>query len=196
MGKYKQQHADAKRAEDTYPVCLRGDLNADWKVANRALERAQEELRSSTSKETASDISGLVERVRAIEDEMAQHTEQWRFRALAPHRFRALAAKHPPRTGEDGEVIAEDRIGLHRATFFPALLRASLIEPDDLDDEDWRWLLGPGEEEEDHADEDDGILNDRQIKDLFDVAWFLNRDQVSVPFSHAASLATRDSGSE
>ena len=34
MGKYKQQHAGARRKEDPYPVCLRGDLNADWAVAN------------------------------------------------------------------------------------------------------------------------------------------------------------------
>lgn len=194
MGKYKQQHASAKRAEDTYPVCLRGDLNADWKVANRALERAQEELRSSSSKETQSDVSGLVERVRAIEAEMAEHTEQWRLRALAPHRFRVLVAEHPPRTGDDGEIVAEDRMGLNRETFLPALLRASVIEPE-LDAEDWQWLLGP-EDDDEEADEDDGVLNDRQMKDLYDVAWFLNRDQVSVPFSRAASLATRDSGDE
>jgi hypothetical protein len=189
VGKYKQQHPGAKRAESTYEVCLRADLNADWQDANRKLERAQEEARSSNSKESPA-LGDLAERVRAIEAEMAEHTETWRLRAMPKHKFRALVADHPPRLDENNEPIAEDRqIGLNRATFFPALLAESVIDPD-LDGEDWAWLLG------DEGDDDSGILNDLQIGTLNDIAWFLNRGEVSVPFSHAASLVTRDSAGE
>lgn len=189
MGKYKQEHAGAKRKEDTYPVCLRGDLNADWAVANRELERAQKEALRSDAKEGPA-LGELAERVRAIEAEMLEHTETWRLRAMPRHKFRALVAAHPPRLGEDGEPVDEDkRLGINRETFTPALIGASVIDPE-LDDEDWAWLLG------DEDDDDSGVLNDRQIGDLEDMAWFLNRDQVAVPFSVAASLAIRDTESE
>jgi hypothetical protein len=66
----------------------------------------------------------------------------------------------------------------------PALIRASVFEPE-LDDEDWEALIGP-----------EGILTDRQFGTLSDAAWFLNRGEVNVPFSHAASLARRSTGTE
>jgi hypothetical protein len=189
MGTYKQQHSGARRKEDTYPVCLRGDLNADWRTANRELERAQKEALRSDAKEGPA-LGDLADRVRAIEAEMLEHTETWRLRAMPKHKFRALVASHPPRLDEDDEPIDEDkRLGLDRSTFFPALIRASVVEPE-LDDEDWAWLLG------DENDDESGVLNDRQIGDLEDIAWFLNRDEVKAPFSVAASLATPDTGSE
>jgi len=106
------------------------------------------------------------------------------------HKFRGLVAEHPPRVDEEGNPVDEDKVlGINRETFTPELIRASVVEPE-LDDEDWAWLLG------DEDDDDSGVLNDRQIGDLEDMAWFLNRDQVAAPFSVAASLATRDTGGE
>jgi len=189
MGTYKQQHAGARRKEDTYAVCLRGDLNADWQNANRELERAQKQAQFSDSKESP-DLGELVERVRDLEAQMLEHTETWRLRAMPRHKFRALVAEHPPRVDEEGNPVDEDKVlGINRETFTPELIRASVVEPE-LDDEDWAWLLG------DEDDDDSGVLNDRQIGDLEDMAWFLNRDQVAAPFSVAASLATRDTGGE
>lgn len=203
MGKYKKNHPGAKRAESTYDVCMRGDLNADWQAADRALRRAIDERRSSDSKEDAG-LDALVERVRALEAQMLEHTETWRLQAMPKYKFRALVDAHPPRRGEDDEPIDVDRsLGLNRDTFFPALIRASVVDPTGLDDEDWRWLLGDTDSErerlvaEDQADQiEDGVLNDRQAGDLEDIAWFLNRDGVNVPFSHAASLVSQTSAGE
>jgi hypothetical protein len=200
MGKYKAT-AEAKRAERTVPICLRGDLVADWEAADRELKRAADENRSADSKEGAG-LGALVEKVRALEAQMLEHSENWRLRALPRHEFRALVAAHPPRLGEDQMPIPEDRPGINRDTFPSALIRASLVEPE-LDDEDAVWLLGHTDEQraqlqaEGKADEiEDGVLNDKQFTDLEDAAWFLNRGDVKVPFSHAASLATRDSEGE
>lgn len=192
MGSYKDKNKDAARAERTLPVCLRGDLVGTWEAAERGLERARAEQLGSSSKE-GTDIGALIDQVRALEAEMLEHTDIWRLRALPRHKFRALVAAHPPRLDENSDPIAEDRvIGLNKKTFFPELIRASVVEPE-LDDEDWVWLLG----NDDAADDDDsGVLTDRQYGDLSDVAWFLNRGEVEVPFSHAASLASRDSGDE
>jgi hypothetical protein len=62
-------------------------------------------------------------------------------------------------------------------TLFPALVRASTVDPQ-LDDAEWAELL-------------DEKLTDRQFSDLTDAAWFLNRGEVDIPFSRAASQANR-----
>lgn len=190
MGKYKKDHAGVQRPTRSVQICLKGDLVADWEAADRELSRVREERRGSDSKEAAG-LGELVDRVRALEAEMLEHTETWVLRAMPRHKFRAMVAAHPPRKQDDSdEFVTEDiRLGLNRVTFFPELIRASVITPE-LDDEDWVWLLGDEE-----ADED-GVLTDRQFGDLEDTAWFLNRGEVDVPFSHAASLATRDSEGE
>jgi hypothetical protein len=64
MGKYKAT-AEAKRAERTVPICLRGDLVADWEAADRELKRAADENRSADSKEGAG-LGALAEKVRAL----------------------------------------------------------------------------------------------------------------------------------
>lgn len=189
MGTYKQKNAGAQRIQRSVRVCLRGDLVAEWEAADRELTQARTEQRGGDSKESAG-IGELVEKVRALEAQMNEHADEWVLRAMPRHKFRALVAAHPPRIGEDGEPVERDRIlGLNREAFFPELIRASVITPE-LDDEDWAWLLGDEEAGE------DGVLTDRQFMDLEDTAWFLNRGEVDVPFSHAASLATRDSAGE
>ena len=181
MGKYKESNADAQRPQRSVKVCLRGDLIAKWEAADRTLARAVEERRSSNSKEDGG-LAELGEQVRAVEAQMDEHADEWLLRAMPRHKFRALMAAHPPRKGEDGEPIEGDRT-FNRMTFWPALIRASVVSPE-LDDEDWLWLFGDDEAE-------DGILTDKQFSDLEDAAWFLNRGEVDVPFSHAASLAIR-----
>jgi hypothetical protein len=189
MGTYKKSHPGAQRAERSIQICLRADLVAEHEAADRELKRARDEGRVSDSKES-SGLGDLIERVRALEAQMLEEADTWVLRAMPRHKFRALVDAHEPRRGDDGEPLDEDRqLGLNRDTFFPALIRASVITPE-LDDEDWAWLLGDEEAGE------DGVLTDRQFGDLEDTAWFLNRGEVKVPFSHAASLASRDSDGE
>jgi hypothetical protein len=184
MGTYTDRLKGAKPPERSVPICLRGDLVAEWEAAERDLERAQKQR--SDSKEGGADVSALIERIEQLQAEMSEHTDNFRLRALPRHRFRELVLAHPPRVdGDDGELRREDRqLGVNRDTFFPELIRASVVEPV-LDDADWDALIG-----------DDGILTDRQFGDLEDAAWFLNRGEVAVPFSHVASLARRNTGTE
>jgi hypothetical protein len=187
MGTYKQQHADAQRAQRSVKVCLRNDLVADWEAADRELTRVQAERLATDSKEAGAGTAELADKVRALEALMNEQADEWLLRAMPRHQFRALMAAHPPRKGEDGEPVEGDRV-FNRATFFPALIRASVVSPE-LDDEDWAWLLGDDEAE-------DGVLTDRQFSDLEDAAWFLNRGEVDVPFSLAASQTAQASGGE
>lgn len=200
MGAYTDRLKDAKLPERSVPVCLRGDLVAEWEAAERDLERAQKQ--PGDSKE-GTGVGGLLDRIEALQAEMSEHSDEYRLRALPRHKFRKLVVAHPPRTDENDEVRREDlQIGVNRETFFPALIKASVIEPD-LDDEDWRVLLGDTDaaiaelEAAGKQDEiQDGLLTDRQCQQLEDVAWFLNRAEVDVPFSRAASLARRSIGTE
>lgn len=201
MGAYTERLKGAKLPERSVPVCLRGDLVAEWEAAERDLDRAQKQPNSS--KEGVG-VGALVERIEALQAEMSEHTEDFRLRALPRHKFRKLVIAHPPRKDESGEINREDsQLGVDRVTFFPELIKASVVQPE-LDEDDWRTLLGDTDEViaqlEADGKEDEiraGVLTDRQFGNLEDVAWFLNRaDGIDVPFSRAASLARRTTGTE
>lgn len=182
MGSYTDRLKGAKLPERTVPICLRGDLVAEWEAAERDLERAQKQ--PDTSME-GSGVGALAERIEALQAEMSEHTDDFRLRALPRHKFRALVVAHPPRVDDNNEIRREDAVlGVNRETFFPKLIRASVVEPE-LDDADWEALIG-----------EDGVLTDRQFGNLEDTAWFLNRGEIDIPFSLAASRARRSTGTE
>jgi len=202
MSSYKKKNAGAQRPTRSVQICLRADLIGAWQAADRELKRASEERRSTDSKEGVG-LAELVDRVRELEAEMLTHAEEWTLRAMPRHAFRSLVAAHPPRKDDDGTYLDADlRLGLNRDTFFPALISASVVTPE-LDAEDWLWLFGHTDQERAQLEADgkadqieDGVLTDKQFGDLEDTAWFLNRGEIDVPFSHAASLASRDSAGE
>lgn len=183
MSNFKQKLKAARLPEDSVPVCLRGDLAADFEAAERDLKRAQE----SRSDSLEEGVGPIIDRLDALRADMLEHTEDFRIRALPKPAFRALVAAHPPRRavkddGSEGDLDAGDvNMGVNRETFFEALLRVSVISPE-LDEGDWTDLFE--------------VLTDRQFGDLTDAAWFLNRGEIDVPFSRAASLAKRNSGGE
>lgn len=183
MSNFKQKLKAARLPEDSVSVCLRGDLAADFEATERELKRVQE----SKSDSLEEGVGPIIDRLDALRAEMLEHTEDFRIRALSKPAFRALVAAHPPRRiikddGSEGELDAADvNLGLNRETFFEALLRVSVVSPE-LDEGDWTALLE--------------VLTDRQFGDLTDAAWFLNRGEIDVPFSRAASLAKRNSGGE
>jgi hypothetical protein len=201
MKNFKAMLAGAKLAEKSVPICLRGDLVADHEAAERELEVAQKKPADSLD---GTGVGAIVDRIEALEAEMREHTYDFRLRAMHPREYRALQSEHPPRRDADGNIFPQDGVPLmfNRETFPPTLIRKCTIDPV-LDDDDWRRILGDSEEEmarlttEGKADEiEQGILNDRQLSDLEDAAFFLNRGEVDVPFSRAASLAKRNSSGE
>jgi hypothetical protein len=171
--------ADAKLPEKTVPVCLRGDLVADFEAADRELEQAQKKPASSLA---GSGTSALTERLEALEAEMREHTYTFRLRGMPRHVWRELMAAHPPRVGDDGELVMEDRLtGANRLTVFEPLVRASIVDPV-LDDAQFADLMSK--------------LTDRQFEDLTSAAWDLNQGSVDIPFSRAASRIRRTTSDE
>lgn len=175
---FKAMLAEAKLPEATVMICLRGDLAADHEAAERELEQAEKKSGDSLA---GSGAGPIIERIEALEAEMTEHTYEFRLRALPRAEWRALCNEHPPRKGDDGGVVDSDRIGVNADTFYDAIIRACLIDPE-LTDDEFEQLTG--------------ALTDRQYDDIAEAAWGLNRREVDVPFSRAASRMKRDSAAE
>lgn len=171
--------ADAKLPERTVMICLRGDLTADHEAAERELELAEKQGADSLA---GSGVGAILSVIEMLETEMREHTYEFRLRALPKPAWRKLCGEHPPRRGDDNEIVEPDRyVGINAETFYEAMIRACLVDPE-LDDESWFRLSE--------------ALTDRQFEDLSDAAWAVNRREVDIPFSHAASRMKRDSAAE
>ena len=175
---FKKALAGAKLPEATVLVCLRGDLVAEHERAERELEQAEKTTGDSLA---GSGAGAIADRIRELEQQMREESYEFRFRALPRPAWRALVAEHPPRKADDTTLVDEDRIGVNADTFYDAMLRACLVEPE-LDDADWEQLFA--------------ALTDRQYDDLSSTAWGLNRREVDIPFSRAASRMRQGSAGE
>jgi hypothetical protein len=149
-----------------YSVCLEPDLVREHEDLLEQRTAVQEAGRDSLA---GADTRELDQRIAELETQMTANTLTVWLRALPRPEFRALADKHPPRKDEDGKLThQQDVIGVNYESFFSALLRLSIVEPE-LDAETVDLLL-------------DERLTDRQWQDLTDVVWNLNRVTVNVPF--------------
>lgn len=180
MKNFKAMLGDSKRPERSVEICMRGDLVADFEQAERELKVAISKATDSLAGASTGDIAARLE---ALTAQMQDHTYPFRLRSMPRHEFRAMVAAHPPRRDPDSnEVDERDRyVGINSDTFYEALIRACVIDPE-LDEDDWRRLLGEA-------------LTDSQFDALADAAWRLNRGEIDVPFSRAASLVKRDTAS-
>lgn len=175
----KQVLAAAKLPEDTVSLCLRGDMQVAFEAAEDELQQAQRGGSDSLAGNPAAvQAARRLERLRM---DMAEYTLTVRLRALPRLEFRALVDKHPPRRKPDGSLDERDKyVQVNLEAMGPALIRACAVEPADFDDADWARLL-------------DEVLTDRQYDELFEACWTLNRREVSIPFSHAASRILQNS---
>jgi hypothetical protein len=163
----------ARRAERVVPVCLRGDLAAEFTEARSQFDQLPEE---DDSLAAGGKRRELRERMEQIRGEMAESTVDFRLRALPRTRWSELIAKYPPREG----VAGDKRMGVNEDEFSAALIREGLVEPE-LDEDDWAAL--------------EESLSFAQWVDLGAAAWALNQSTVNVPFLPPASPSRRISES-
>jgi hypothetical protein len=179
MKNFKAMLAGARLPERTVEVCLRGDLVAAHEDAERELKQAEKKATDSLAGNGTAEI---IERIEGLEEQMREHVVVFTLRALPRPAWRALLADHPPRRDDKNEIVSEDSgLELDVSTFYDDLIRRSVVDPE-LDEADWAAL----------AD----VLTDRQFGDLAGAAWLLNRGEVDVPFSLAASRAKRATADE
>lgn len=167
--------------ERSVDICMRGDLVAAHEQLEEELEAVQRGPDANTGIEggEAMDIAG---KLRAVEDLMREETYRFRLRALPKREYRALKAKHPPRKGDDGDVVDQDLLfDVNMETWQEPLVRACLVDPV-LDDTAWAETVE--------------VLSDRQYEQLVLAAVKANRTGVDIPFSRAASNLLRTSATE
>lgn len=169
----------ARPRTDTYDLCTDPDIVAEY-----------EDLLAQISAETIEATEKLAgggrkaELQAQLDDVMARGAEKTvtlTFKALPRPKFRALVDKHPPRKGDDGEIVDKRsaRLGFEHDPFFAELIPLALVSPE-LDDETLTLLI-------------DEVLTYRQWQDMTTVVLNLNTDSISIPFSQAVSRKTQRS---
>lgn len=175
---FKEMLGTARLPERTVEICFRGDLVADHQALERELEKAEKQPATSLAGNGAAEIA---EQLRALEAEMQASMWEFRLRALPAPKFRAFKAEHPIRI-EDGEPNKQDAVfGFDTDKGFEPLTRMCLVDPE-VDDDTWQQLMD--------------TLTEQQFEELAAAAWYLNRGEVDIPFSSAASKLIQASADE
>lgn len=168
---------NAHRPERTVELCLAGDLVAEWELLDRQRVAA---LRNTADSLDGGAAGEIVAQMEALRERMAAATITVRLRALPRAAYTRLLGEHGPRRDDEGQVVPEDVAGWNSETYWPAVIRASWLEPQlapDVLDE----LL-------------DEALSQRQFDELATVAHLVNRGRVDLPNLPAGSTTTRTSG--
>lgn len=172
----------AQPAQRSIALCLRGDLVSEYEDLDRQREEAGK-TDTGDSLASGSAAATIVAQMDALREQMKAGTITVVLRAMNRKAFRKLCTLHPVRRDEDGTPNREDvGLGVNTETLWDPLIRASWSTPV-IDKARMTKLL-------------DEVLSDRQYQVLASVAWEVNRDDVDVPFSYAASRSRRPSSPE
>jgi hypothetical protein len=164
----------------TVPIVMDGDLVAEFEELERQLAEALQKP-ASDSLEDGSSAQAIAELIEQLREQMKESTHVFVIKALLGKDYRELKALHPPRQGEDGDILDEDRfLGANVETFLVPLLKACCADPV-IDDEVWAEIEN---------------LSDRQYDELINTAITVNRGRVDIPFSRAASAVMASSSPE
>jgi hypothetical protein len=164
----------AKRRQATEQVCLRGDLAGKYEDLEQQLAQLPTNTKLGGDPERQR-ITAEMDRLRA---EMQEGTVPFVLLALPDAEFQELVDAHPPRREGDEVNEGDARSGYNRATFYRALIRACVVEPE-LDAEDWELLFA------------EGISAGQRLK-LSNTALRISSVPVDVPFSPAGSSESQD----
>lgn len=94
--------AKVRRPEKSVPLCLAGDLQAQFEELERDLDAARNKPSSGTLAGGNPEATEIAQLIQALEAEMREHIETFRFRGLTRREYKDLVAEHPP-SAEDEE---------------------------------------------------------------------------------------------
>lgn len=167
----KDQLATARLPERSLRVNLRGDLRAEWDELERQLAEARSAEQGGRRRlsSPASGASEIVERMSALEDEMAGAWLDLRVRALPRREWQALVRSHPPKPDHEGD----EAMGVDLEGLMAEAIPRCVADPE-MDAEDWDAL--------------DTHLSSGDYDRLLNIVWEINRSGVDVPKSRLVSL--------
>jgi hypothetical protein len=168
MTSFEELLAGAKLPETGVPICLRGDLAAEFERLEAELAEAREAEERDDSLAAGGQARQIAEEIEDLRQTMREHTHTFRLRALPRRAFRDLIEAHPQR--EDNRDDAA--FGVNVLTFPAPLIAASCVDPV-MTEQQVEQLLE--------------VLNEGQMLELYGAALALNRGSVDVPKSAAAS---------
>lgn len=156
--------AQAKRPERTVTLVLRGDLTAAFEDLERELHAEQQKPADSLAGNPR--VQEIAEQMESLREQMTSSTVVLRLRGLSNPEWNRLVTEHEPREGNTGDKA----YGYNTDAFFPALVRACLL---DVSDAQWANLYE--------------VASSGQFSDLSDAAVAVSRRRVDPPRSFAAS---------
>lgn len=168
MTTFDEVIAGARRPETAVPLCLRGDLDAEWRELERQLPNAS---RVAANLGERSEASVLAEKMAALREQMLEAERVFRFRAMHPRVWSDFHATQPEK-GKD-EDLAE-----FKARWFAwvcKLVSDCAIDP----------VMTP-EQVAELVD----VLSGAQWDQLSNAAYGLNASRQAIPFSAAVSALT------
>lgn len=162
--------ASAKLPTRSVPLCLRGDLVAEWQDLDRQFKQANQAADEDTlASKNSAEALDLAKRMEDLEEQMRASTRTFRLQGLPGSEWRALLKAHPPREGDEQDAQVE----FNRDTFGVAALAACCVMP----------KMTPAKA----AKLVDDVLVDGQWNTLFAHIWNMHTTAVDIPFSLAAS---------
>jgi hypothetical protein len=154
--------ARAKPREKTVMVCLAGDLAGE-------AERLQDELSRVSEDWEPEDLTAvhpgrtIAEQLKTVHAQVREAEEPFTMRYIGDRAYSDLMAAHPAES---------DQEAFNSVTFPRALVAASCIQP---------------KMSEEQVIELFEVINEGEIKKLFDAAWDVHNASDVIPFSLAAS---------
>lgn len=169
--------SQVKRPETTRQIVLAGDLAAEHEALERDLQLAQFS-RTEPGEGTLAGgpnplATSLAQQIMELRERMREHTHTFRFRGLPRKEYSDLVAKCPPSPEAKAEGADVDW-----ETFPIELVAASAIDP-----------VMTVEEVGQLAD----VLTQAQWDSLYTAALTVNKRDVDLPFSYAASAILQTS---
>ncbi|MFF1281048.1 hypothetical protein [Streptomyces sp. NPDC058299] len=161
----------AKPRERTVMVCVRGDLAGEAERLAAELARTSDDWEPSDLTETHPGRE-LAAQLKAVREQIKAAEVPFLLRYIGDRAYSDLVAAHP--SEKDDELFDSD-------TFPRALIAASCVDP----------VMT-----EDQVAELFEVINEGQIKALFDAAWDVHHSADVVPFSLAASALLAALGGE
>ncbi len=125
MATYEEIKAKAKLATKAVPLCLRGDLQAEYEELEREqrlLKDAQK--RGGTLSGSSDELKAIEEKLTVLREEMQDSTQVFTLRALPRRRWSDLLASKPPRDEDKAKGL-----DFNAETFPIALVQACLVDP-------------------------------------------------------------------
>ncbi|MER6531154.1 hypothetical protein [Streptomyces sp. NPDC001508] len=152
----------AKPRERTVMVCIRGDLAGEAERLSDELAKVSEDWEPADLTEEHPGRK-IAARLKQVRDQAREAEVPFTLRYIGDRAYSDLLAAHP--SDKDEELFNSD-------TFPRALIAASSVDP----------VMS-----EDQVTELFEVINEGEIKKLFDAAWDVHNSADTVPFSLAAS---------